>query len=78
VVVAGISFTKMIQHYGPVRSTMITALVPGLSAFAAVMFLGEPPAWNLLLGLLLVTVGILFGVRAVAVAPALAVPDAAR
>ena len=35
-------------------------------------------AWNLLLGLLLVTVGILFGVRAVAVAPALAVPDAAR
>ena len=62
VVVSGISFTKMIQYYGPVRSTMITALVPGLSALAAVVFLNEPLQWNLLAGLALVTVGILFGV----------------
>jgi drug/metabolite transporter (DMT)-like permease len=62
VVISGIAFTKMIQHYGPVRSTMITALVPGLSALAAVVFLGEPLQWNLLAGLALVTVGILFGV----------------
>jgi drug/metabolite transporter (DMT)-like permease len=55
----------MIQHFGPVRSTMITALVPGLSALGAVVFLGEPLFWNLAVGLLLVTVGILFGVRAV-------------
>jgi drug/metabolite transporter (DMT)-like permease len=65
VVISGITFTKMIQHFGPVRSTMITALVPGLSALGAVLFLGEPLFWNLAAGLLLVTAGILFGVRAV-------------
>jgi drug/metabolite transporter (DMT)-like permease len=53
----------MIQHYGPVRSTMITALVPGLSALAAALILGEPLSWNVLAGLLLVTGGIVFGVR---------------
>ncbi|MES2879297.1 MAG: DMT family transporter [Pseudomonadota bacterium] len=66
VVISGITFTKMIQHFGPVRSTMITALVPGLSALGAVVFLGEPLFWNLAAGLALVTVGILFGVRAAA------------
>ncbi len=64
VVISGISFTRMIQTFGPVRTTMITALVPGLSAIAAVLFLGEPMHWNQLAGLVLVTVGILFGVRA--------------
>ncbi len=64
VVLSGISFTKMIQHFGPVRSTMITALVPGLSAISAALFLGEPLVWNLLAGLALVTCGIMFGVRA--------------
>ena len=63
VAISGITFTKMIQHYGPVRSTMITALVPGLSALGAVIFLGEPLYWNLLAGLVCVTVGILFGVQ---------------
>ena len=63
VVVAGISFTAMIRYYGPVRTTMITALVPGLSALGAVFLLGEPLRWNLALGLMLVTAGILFGVR---------------
>jgi drug/metabolite transporter (DMT)-like permease len=66
VVISGIAFTKMIQHFGPVRSTMITALVPGLSALGAVVFLGEPLHWSLVTGLALVTVGILFGVRAIA------------
>lgn len=64
VVISGITFTQMIRHFGPVRSTMITALVPGLSALGAVLFLGEPLYWNLLAGLALVTAGILFGVRA--------------
>lgn len=64
VVISGITFTKMIQHFGPVRSTMITALVPGLSALGAVFFLGEPLYWNLWAGLAMVTTGILFGVRA--------------
>ena len=55
----------MIQHFGPVRSTMMTALVPGLSALGAVFFLGEPLHWTLMLGLALVTLGIVFGVRKV-------------
>jgi drug/metabolite transporter (DMT)-like permease len=63
VVVSGMTFTKMIQHFGPVRSTMLTALVPGLSALGAVLFLGEPLYWNLLAGLALVTLGIVVGVR---------------
>ena len=63
VVISGITFTKMIQYFGPVRSTMITALVPGLSALSAAAILGEPLGWNVLLGLALVTSGIVFGVR---------------
>ncbi len=64
VVISGITFTQMIRHFGPVRSTMITALVPGLSALGSVWLLGEPLRWNLATGLALVTAGILFGVRA--------------
>ncbi len=63
VVISGITFNMMIRHFGPVRSTMITALVPGLSALGAVVFLNEPMSVNLLAGLALVTCGILFGVR---------------
>lgn len=63
VVISGITFVRMIQYFGPVRSTMITARVPGLSALGAVVFLGEPLYGNLMAGLVLVTVGILFGVR---------------
>jgi drug/metabolite transporter (DMT)-like permease len=63
VVISGITFNLMIRHYGPVRSTMITALVPGLSALGAVLLLGEPLTANLLAGLALVTTGIVLGVR---------------
>jgi len=70
VVISGITFTQMVRHFGPVRSTMITALVPGLSALGAVWFLGEPMHWNLLAGLALVTGGILFGVRQAKPVPA--------
>ena len=65
VVISGITFNVMIRHFGPVRSTMITALVPGLSALGAVTFLGEPMHLNLIAGLALVTCGILFGVQKV-------------
>ena len=57
VVISGITFTQMIRYFGPVRSTMITALVPGLSALGAVLFLGEPLSVYLLAGLALVTAG---------------------
>lgn len=63
VAISGITFNMMIRHYGPVRSTMITALVPGLSALGALAVLGEPMQLNVLAGLALVTCGILFGVR---------------
>ena len=85
VVVSGITFTTMVRHFGPVRSTMMTSLVPALSALGAVMFLGEPLGWTLMLGLALVTLGMLFGVRpgapapnfaAVEPAPALGAPPA--
>jgi drug/metabolite transporter (DMT)-like permease len=63
VVISGISFNMMVRHYGPVRSTMMTAVVPALSALSAVVLLDEPMYWNLMAGLALVTCGILFGVR---------------
>lgn len=80
VVVSGISFTRMIQYFGPVRSTMLTAIVPGLAALSAVLLLGEPMGWNLALGLALVTTGIVFGVRAgpPEPAPAIAAAPAGR
>jgi drug/metabolite transporter (DMT)-like permease len=62
VVVAGVAFMKMIQAFGPVRSTMITASVPGLSALAAWWLLGEPLADGVITGLICVTLGILVGV----------------
>jgi drug/metabolite transporter (DMT)-like permease len=69
VVVSGITFTTMVRHFGPVRSTMMTSLVPGLSALGAVLLLGEPLGWNLALGLAMVTLGMLFGIRASGAAP---------
>lgn len=77
VVISGISFTQMVRHFGPVRSTMITSLVPGLSALGAGLFLGEPLHPHLLAGLALVTLGIVFGVRASAPPPA-PLPASAR
>jgi drug/metabolite transporter (DMT)-like permease len=53
---------------------MITALVPGLSAISAAIFLGEPLHWNLLAGLALVTGGILFGVRKAAASASKSAP----
>ena len=71
---SGITFTKMVQYFGSVPLTMITAVVPGLSALGAVMFLGEPLHRNLLASLALVTSGIVFGVR-MQPKPVAAAPD---
>ena len=76
VVISGITFTKMIQYFGPVRTTMLTAIVPGSSAICAVIFLSEPLYWNLVAGLALVTLGIVVGVRASASPAASAAPTA--
>lgn len=72
VVISGIAFTQMIRYFGPVRSTMLTAIVPGLSALGAVIFLGEPLGLNLIMGLSLVTLGIVVGVRAAGVSAPMA------
>ncbi len=61
VVISGISVAVMVRHYGAVRPPMLTATVPGLSALAATAVLGEPLHGHLILGLALVTLGILIG-----------------
>ncbi|OGB35046.1 MAG: hypothetical protein A3F78_18990 [Burkholderiales bacterium RIFCSPLOWO2_12_FULL_61_40] len=56
--------------FSPKTVGLITAVVPGLSALAAALVLGEPLGWNVVAGLTLVTAGIVFGVCKVAtVAP---------
>jgi drug/metabolite transporter (DMT)-like permease len=67
VVVSGITFNQMIRYFGPVRSTMITAVVPGLSAIGASLILGESMSLYVMCGLALVTLGIVFGVQRVPV-----------
>jgi drug/metabolite transporter (DMT)-like permease len=62
VVISGISFTMMLKHFGPVRSTMLTALVPSLASLSAVFILNEPLYWNLIAGLILALVGVVLGV----------------
>jgi drug/metabolite transporter (DMT)-like permease len=61
-IVGNIGFTLMLKYFGPVRSTMMTALVPSLSALSAVYFLGEPLYWNLIAGLVLALSGVALGV----------------
>lgn len=59
--VAGYAFTQVVAHFGPVRTTMFTAIVPPLAALAAVPVLGEPLLPSALVGLALVTLGLLVG-----------------
>lgn len=58
---AGMAFTQVVQTFGPLRATMVTALVPPLAALAAVPLLGEPLGPAALGGLLCVTLGLLVG-----------------
>jgi drug/metabolite transporter (DMT)-like permease len=62
VVVSGITFNQMVRYFGPVKTTMFTAAVPGLSAIGAGLLLDESLSSTVMLGLLLVTLGIFFGV----------------
>ena len=71
--IAGWAYTQVVQTFGPLRTTMLTALVPVLAALAAVPLLGEPLSGAALAGLACVTAGLLFGLRPPrAVAPRLA------
>jgi len=64
--VAGWAYTQVVQTFGPVRTTMLTALVPPLAALLAVPVLGEPLGAAALGGLACVTLGLVIGVRAAA------------
>lgn len=55
-------FTKVVQAFGPTRTTMITAVCPGLAALVSVPMLGEPLVPLVMLGLLAVTTGMIVGV----------------
>lgn len=62
--VAGVAFTQAVKTFGPVRTTMVTALVPVLATLLAVPLLGEPLTVTAVIGLVCVTAGLLIGVRA--------------
>lgn len=61
---AGMAFTQVVKTFGPVRTTMVTAVVPMLAALLAVPLLGEPMTAAGMLGLFCVTLGLLIGLRA--------------
>ncbi len=69
--VAGWAFTQVVTTFGPVRTTMITALVPAMAALTAVPLLGEPLGAAALGGLVCVTCGLLVGLRHAGATPAL-------
>lgn len=69
--VAGIAFTQVVATFGPVRTTMITSLVPALAALSAVPVLGEPLGAAAFGGLVCVTLGLLLGLRPARSAPVL-------
>ncbi len=60
---AGLAFTQVVATFGPVRSTMMTALVPALAALSAVPLLGEALSAAAVGGLVCVTLGLLLGLR---------------
>lgn len=62
VVVAGFLFTRAVNALGAARTTTVTALTPALAALAAWPLLGEPLGWVGLLGVTLVSAGMVLGV----------------
>lgn len=72
---AGLAYTQVVQTFGPLRTTMLTALVPPMAALLAVPLLGEPLGWPAVAGLLCVGLGLVVGLRAAA--PVRALPAAA-
>jgi drug/metabolite transporter (DMT)-like permease len=66
---AGLAYTRVVTTFGPVRTTMVTALVPPLAALSAVPILGETLGVAALAGLGCVTAGLLLGLRSVRPSP---------
>ena len=64
VFVAMLLYTLAVRHLGPQTVALLMAVVPGLSALAAVPVLGEPLSMLALAGLFAVTAGAILGARA--------------
>jgi drug/metabolite transporter (DMT)-like permease len=64
VFIAMLLYTLAVRHLGGQTAALIMAIVPGLSAVAAVPILGEPLSVLTLAGLAAVTAGAVFGARA--------------
>ncbi|MCC7461379.1 MAG: DMT family transporter [Gammaproteobacteria bacterium] len=60
---SGLAFTQVVVTFGPVHTTMITAVVLPLAALLAVPLLGEPLGPAALAGLVCVVAGLLVGLR---------------
>lgn len=65
VLIAGFLFTRAVTAIGPVRTTTVTSLVPGMAALAAWPLLDEPLGLVGLAGIALVTIGMVVGVTKV-------------
>ncbi len=63
VFVAMLLYTLAVRQLGPQTVALLMAVVPGLSALAAVPLLGEPLSWLALAGLAAVTAGAVLGAR---------------
>jgi drug/metabolite transporter (DMT)-like permease len=61
---AGVAFTQVVKTFGPVRTTMIMAVVPVLATISALPLLGESMTAAGGVGLACVTLGLLIGVGA--------------
>jgi len=59
--IAGLLFAYAIHNIGPQRATLMLAMVPGISAVAAVPLLGESLDAVTLAGVVLVTIGAVLG-----------------
>jgi drug/metabolite transporter (DMT)-like permease len=75
---AGLAYTQVVQTFGPLRTTMLTSLVPPLAALSAVPLLGEPLGVAALGGLCCVGLGLVIGLRAAPPAPRLPVVGVMR
>jgi drug/metabolite transporter (DMT)-like permease len=62
VVVAGFLFTRAVNALGSAGTTTVTSLTPALAALVAWPLLGEPLGWAGLVGVALVSVGMVVGV----------------
>ncbi len=72
---AGLGYAYATQTIGPIKASLMLALVPGVSSVMAVPLLGEPLGVTTVLGLLCVTIGAIWGAVANAPAPARQILD---